>query len=90
MNIVILKKAGYYEHLAARFAAKEAALKAISDLLNNKYELTWKQIEILNEESGKPKLIIHKQIDNIVSLDVSLSHLKEYAIANVVVLTEND
>lgn len=84
------KKTCCYEHFAARFAAKEATLKAVSDLLENKYELTWKQIEILNNETGKPVLILHKQIENIVSLDVSLSHLKEYAIANVVVLLESN
>ena len=79
-----------YEHFAARFAAKEAGLKAVSELLKNKFELGWKDIEIINHEEGKPKLIIHKKIDYIDSIDVSMSHIKEYAIASVVVLSEKD
>lgn len=79
-----------YEHFAARFAAKEAGIKALSELLTNKFELGWKDIEIINNEEGKPKLIIHKKIDCINSIDISISHIKEYAIANVVILVEND
>lgn len=77
------KKANMYEHFAARFAAKEATLKALSDLLECKYDLTWKQIEVINNESGKPILLLHKKIDNIESIDISLSHIKEYAVASV-------
>lgn len=80
------KKVNKYEHFAARFAAKEACLKAISDLMKSKYDITWKQIEILNNEEGKPILNLHKQIENIESMDVSISHLKEYAIASVTIL----
>lgn len=79
-----------YEHFAARFAAKEAIIKALSDLLKNKYELDWKDIEIINSKDGKPKLILHREIKNIASIDISLSHLKEYAVANAMVLVEND
>ena len=78
------------QHYAARFAAKEATFKAVSSLLNNKYSISWKNIQIKNEESGKPKIFfldleedVVKQLEPIKSIDVSLSHLKEYAIANV-------
>lgn len=37
-----------YQHYAARFAAKEAIFKAISSKLENKFELTWKDVEIIN------------------------------------------
>ena len=37
-----------YEHYAGRFAAKEAVFKAVSKILNDKYSVTWKDIEILN------------------------------------------
>lgn len=84
------KKKLIYEHFAARFAAKEACIKALSDLLVDKFELDWKDIEIINNENGKPKLIIHKNINCISSIDVSMSHINEYAIANVVILVEND
>lgn len=42
-----------YQHYAARFAAKEAIFKAISNSLNSKYEITWTDIEIRNDENRK-------------------------------------
>lgn len=80
------KLANKYEHFAARFAAKEACLKAISDLLENKFDITWKEIEIENAKSGKPLIKLHKNIKEIESIDVSLSHVKEYAIASVSII----
>ena len=82
-----------YEHFAARFAVKEAAFKAVSSLLNNKYDISWKNIETINDENGKPtiKFIaltkeIEKKLNKIESIDVSISHIKELAIANVTIL----
>lgn len=81
------KKAQKYQHYAARFAAKEAAFKAISDQLDNKYKINWKDIEISNNLQGKPMLnIIGIDLENIVNIDLSISHCKEYAVANVTVL----
>jgi len=75
-----------YQHYAARFAAKEAIFKAISELLENKYKIDWKNIEIENDEEGRPKAnIIGVALASKIDIDVSLSHLKEYAIANCVV-----
>lgn len=78
-----------YQHYAARFAAKEAIYKAISKLLENKYELSWKDVEIINDENSRPQVIfktISKELqDKIKSIDISLSHTKEMAIAVVVV-----
>lgn len=42
-----------YQHYAARFAAKEAIFKAISNSLKTKYEITWTDIEIKNDENRK-------------------------------------
>lgn len=76
-----------YQHFAARFAAKEAIFKAISNLLENKYEITWTDVEILNNEIGKPIVhFINKNYPAIEQIDISLSHLKEYAIANCVII----
>lgn len=81
------KKNQKYQHYAARFAAKEAAFKAISDELNDKYAVCWKDFEIVNDKAGKPILnIIGVDLKNIVSVDLSISHCKEYAVANVTVL----
>ena len=74
-----------YQHYAARFAAKEATFKAISDFLKSKYEITWKDIEILNDTNGKPKLnFISANITELTGCDVSISHCKLYATACVV------
>ena len=81
------KKNMKYEHFAARFAAKEAIFKAVSDLLKDKYEISWKNIEVINDKNGRPQVnFIGKSFDEIVSIDISLSHLKEYAVANCTVL----
>ena len=82
------KKQAKYQHYAARFAAKEALFKAISKLLNNKYELSWKNAEILNDKNGKPYInFINTNIKNkIEDIDISISHCKLYATANVVLI----
>ena len=77
-----------YQHYAARFAAKEAIFKAISNLLKDKYEVSWKNAEITNDKNGRPQVIfrnISKELQNkIKNIDISLSHTKELAIAVVV------
>lgn len=76
-----------YQHFAARFAAKEAVIKAISTLLNSKYEITWTDIEIRNDKNGKPNFYIEKLNNlNVIDKDLSMSHIKEYAIAMVTIL----
>ena len=78
------KKIQKYQHYAARFSAKEAIFKAISLDLKNKYDIDWKDIEILNDESGRPYVNILKQDIEINSIDISISHCKEYAVASVI------
>ena len=81
------KKKAKYEHYAARFAAKEAVFKAISEQLGNKYDISWKNIEILNNDNGKPQIkFLDIELKNIENIDISISHCKEYAVANVTVL----
>lgn len=83
------KKAQKYQHYAARFAAKEAAFKALSWKLEDKYAICWKDIEVVDNEQGRPSLnIIGMNLDDIENIDISLSHCKEYAVANVTVLTK--
>ncbi len=75
-----------FEHYAVRFAGKEAVFKALSGLLDNKYDLTWLDIEILNDKQGRPHVVLNKQkVHANVEIDISLSHIKEYAIANCIV-----
>lgn len=78
-----------YQHYAARFAAKEATFKALSWKLEDKYAICWKDIEVVDNEQGRPSLnIIGMNLDDIENIDISLSHCKEYAVANVTVLTK--
>ena len=77
-----------YQHYAGRFAAKEATFKAISEEIKNKYNISWKDIEIINNEKLKPivKLNSKEEIKKIENIDISISHCKEYAIATTVVI----
>lgn len=78
-----------YQHYAARFAAKEAAFKAISWKLKDKYEISWTDVEVENDEQGRPKLnFIDMDENGMEDIDISISHCKQYAIANVVILNE--
>ena len=78
-----------YQHYAARFAAKEATFKALSWKLEDKYAICWKDIEVVHDKQGRPSLnIIGMNLDDIENIDISLSHCKEYAVANVTVLTK--
>ena len=81
------KKKQKYQHYAGRFAAKEAAFKAISKILNDKYSVCWKDFEVINDAQGRPKLnILNVNLEDIESIDISISHCKTYAVANVVIL----
>lgn len=75
-----------YQHYAARFSAKEAIFKAISKKVDNQ-NITWKNIEITNEENGRPVANL-VGVDIKCNIDVSLSHIKEYATASAVVTME--
>lgn len=76
-----------YQHYAARFAAKEAVFKAISEHLDGKYNIEWKNIELTNDENGRPKIeFVNIEIKELLQIDISLSHCKEYAVANVVAM----
>ncbi len=78
---------GNVESLAGRFAAKEAAAKALGSGIG---DVTWKEIEILRGDAGQPELILHGQADvlakklGLKNWSVSLSHSQSHAIAVVV------
>lgn len=81
-------KANATERFAARFAAKEAALKAMGTGLRN--GIGWTQIEVSNDNAGKPLLHLHGvAAAAAASLGVrriwlSMTHTRETAIAVVV------
>ncbi|MBE2236173.1 MAG: holo-ACP synthase [Caldilineaceae bacterium] len=80
-----------HESLAARFAAKEAVAKALgTGIWRN--GVAWTDIEVLKEESGAPRLVLHGAAASIAATrglatwSVSLSHDRSRAIALVVAL----
>lgn len=85
------KKNMKYQHYAARFAAKEAIFKAVSKILEDKYSITWTDVEIINDENGRPQInFIKQKFEQIEDIDISLSHCKEYAIANVSIILKKE
>ncbi len=70
-----------FPHFAARFAAKEAVIKA----LNKPEGLRLKDIEIIKSIDGSPKIVIGDKPQTLIHC--SLSHEKDYAIAFVIALT---
>lgn len=75
-----------FPHLSARFAAKEAAVKALSGIINDRRVLV-ADIEVSNESSGRPVLSIKgaaKELTARISFHVTLSHEKDYAVATVI------
>ena len=75
-------------HLAARFAAKEAFFKALGMGLSQ--GMTWTDVQVRNNESGKPYLELRKRAQEIaremgvVHIHVSLTHTEECAVAVVI------
>ena len=57
------KKVQKYQSFAGRFAAKEAIFKALTDVIENKYKIEWKDFEIVNNKEGKPIVIINNEDD---------------------------
>jgi holo-[acyl-carrier protein] synthase len=75
-------------HFAARFAAKEAVVKALGTGIS--HLISWLDIEILNDERGKPHVILSPKAQNnfnLPQLQLTMSHCKEYAMAVVIWLS---
>jgi holo-[acyl-carrier protein] synthase len=76
------KNAMEARHFAGRFAAKESIAKALGCGIGKL--LSWKDLEILNDENGKPSVILNPkraQYFNEPNLHISISHCKSYATA---------
>jgi len=81
-----------YQHLAARFAAKEAVLKAIGDSSIQRIE--WHEVEVFNDEFGKPFIRLSgeakkiKEDRKISDIIISMSHTRAFAIANAILIKD--
>lgn len=73
-------RSSLYQHLAGRFAAKEAVFKALGNL-----GLNWKDVQIVNDKKGKPRCVILNGEDKNLDVHISISHIKNYAVANAVI-----
>jgi holo-[acyl-carrier protein] synthase len=86
-----LKRYNNTPSLAARFAAKEAVLKALGACDKG---ISWQDIEILAENNGKPvvnltgKAKLYAEAFAISKMNISLSHSRDYAVAFVIGETE--
>lgn len=76
-----------HEHLAARFAAKEAAMKALGTGLAG--GITWLDFEVVNADSGAPSLVVRgraAELAKAAGIDewiISLTHTDDAALASV-------
>ena len=76
------------QHYAARFAAKEATLKALQTGWSG--GIAWQDVEIAAKESGAPVLVLHARVLELyertgaTAAHLSMSHTSEHAIAQVV------
>jgi holo-[acyl-carrier protein] synthase len=86
-----LSKKNKYQHLAARFAAKEAIYKAISS--NWDSEMGWQDMEIINAPNGMPEVKLKGNLDKFISneksLKISMSHSRDYVACVAIVYKEN-
>jgi len=82
------RKANRYERYAARFAAKEAGMKAIGT--GWRHGVTWQDFEVVNLPSGRPTLRLTGVAEKIAAklgvknISLSLTHTKEFGMAHVI------
>jgi holo-[acyl-carrier protein] synthase len=73
-----------FQHLAGRFAAKEAVFKALS-----RSRLNFRDVEVLNDRQGKPYCSLSGFKKDEFSVHISISHIKNYAVANAIITEKN-
>ena len=82
------RKANKYERYAARFAAKEAGMKAIGT--GWRRGVTWQDFEVANLRSGKPTLLLHgvaagfAEKLGVKNISLSITHTAELGMAHVI------
>ena len=80
------------ESIAGSFAAKEAISKAMGSGFKG---FNFKDIEILRDENGRPYVMGYNNFNELTQelkveeIMISISHCKEYAVANAVVIIKN-
>jgi holo-[acyl-carrier protein] synthase len=83
-----LNEKRYYEHLAGRFAAKEAVLKVLGTGWRG--GIAWTDVEVIRESSGQPKIALTGECQRIANdlgisnWHVSISHIETHATASAI------
>jgi holo-[acyl-carrier protein] synthase len=78
-----------FPSFAGRFAVKEAFLKALGTGLRE--GIKWLDIEILNDEKGKPYLKLSGKLKEMIdkkgshNIHISISHTENYAVGSVII-----
>ena len=81
-----------YEHFAARFAAKEAAMKAFEVRRENRYR--FREIEVRRAPTGKPGIHLSPvsrkrfRVPAGCQIELSMAHEREFAIATVALIAD--
>jgi holo-[acyl-carrier protein] synthase len=81
-------KANRFERYAARFAAKEAAMKALGTGWNN--GVRWRDVEVVREPGGRPTIKFHATAAEVAArlnaknISLSITHTAEQAMASVI------
>lgn len=81
------------EHLAGRVAAKEAVFKLLGRGFGQ--GLRWQDVEVISDERGKPEAILSgnaaawAEAEGVQSIELSLSHDSDVAIAQAAALTRD-
>jgi holo-[acyl-carrier protein] synthase len=78
----------YFEHLAGRFAAKEAVLKVLGTGWRG--GIAWTDVEVAKEVSGQPKILLSGECERIAKAQgiarwhISISHIETHATASAI------
>ena len=84
----------HYEHLAGRFAAKEAVLKVLGTGWRG--GIAWTDIEVIKEISGQPKILLTGECLRIATTmgmtrwHISISHIETHATASAIGMRGGD
>jgi holo-[acyl-carrier protein] synthase len=84
----------YFEHLAGRFAAKEAVLKVLGTGWRG--GIAWTDIEVVKEASGQPRIVLTGECQRVAESlgicrwHVSISHIETHATASAIGLRAAD
>ena len=84
---------GRVPELAARFAAKEAVMKALGTGVRG---IGWREIEVLPDGRGKPLVYLYGNARErakemgLEGIDISMSHEHQYAVASVVAFRDEE